>query len=92
MDCWLRLLSAAAEDDRDECIEWSLKLGYLTGQENEVRSFRFSPINEIDLDLDPAGNAQRTRKIDDSPRDSLQVWHASAFRVRATVKLVSHHG
>lgn len=36
MDNWLRLLKAAASEDRDACIEWSLKLGYLTGEENEV--------------------------------------------------------
>jgi len=36
MDKWLHLLQAAANDDRDACIEWSLKLGYLTGEENEV--------------------------------------------------------
>ena len=37
IDNWLRLLSAAVAEDRDACIEWSLKLGYLTGEENEVR-------------------------------------------------------
>ncbi|PCH42965.1 ABC1-domain-containing protein [Wolfiporia cocos MD-104 SS10] len=36
MDNWLHLLQAAASDDRDACIHWSLKLGYLTGEENEV--------------------------------------------------------
>jgi len=36
MDSWLRLLQAAASEDRDGCVEWSLKLGYLTGEENEV--------------------------------------------------------
>ncbi|KAF9257794.1 ABC1-domain-containing protein [Marasmius fiardii PR-910] len=38
MDRWLRLLQAAAEDpeDREACIEESLRLGYLTGQEDEV--------------------------------------------------------
>jgi predicted unusual protein kinase regulating ubiquinone biosynthesis (AarF/ABC1/UbiB family) len=36
MDRWLHLLSAAAADDRDACVEWSLKLGYLTGEENKV--------------------------------------------------------
>ncbi|KAI0668966.1 ABC1 family-domain-containing protein [Trametes maxima] len=36
IDDWLRLLSAAVADDRDACIEWSLKLGYLTGQENDI--------------------------------------------------------
>jgi aarF domain-containing kinase len=38
MDNWLRLLQAAASEDKHACIEWSLKLGYLTGEENEVRS------------------------------------------------------
>lgn len=33
----MHLLQAAAADDRDACIKWSLKLGYLTGAENEVR-------------------------------------------------------
>ncbi|KAG6844309.1 hypothetical protein H0H87_007879 [Tephrocybe sp. NHM501043] len=35
MDSWLRLLQAAASEDRDACVEWSLKLGYLTGKEND---------------------------------------------------------
>jgi aarF domain-containing kinase len=36
MDNWLRLLQAAASEDRIACAEWSQKLGYLTGEENEV--------------------------------------------------------
>ncbi|KAG6828186.1 hypothetical protein H0H92_008845 [Tricholoma furcatifolium] len=36
MDKWLHLLQAAAAEDRDACIEWSLKLGYLTGEENQI--------------------------------------------------------
>ncbi|KIK18606.1 hypothetical protein PISMIDRAFT_181727 [Pisolithus microcarpus 441] len=36
MDKWLRLLQAAAAEDRDACAHWSLELGYLTGQENET--------------------------------------------------------
>ncbi|KAF7975963.1 hypothetical protein HWV62_8096 [Athelia sp. TMB] len=36
IDNWLHLLQAGAAGDRDACIEWSLKLGYLTGEENEV--------------------------------------------------------
>ncbi|KAG6887225.1 hypothetical protein C0995_000302 [Termitomyces sp. Mi166 len=36
MDSWLRLLQAAVSKDRYSCIEWSLKLGYLTGKENQV--------------------------------------------------------
>lgn len=36
MDNWLHLLQAAASDDRQACIDWSLKVGYLTGEENEV--------------------------------------------------------
>ncbi|GLB44245.1 putative ABC1-domain-containing protein [Lyophyllum shimeji] len=36
MDSWLRLLQAAASEDRDACIQWSQKLGYLTGEENQI--------------------------------------------------------
>ncbi|KAI9453811.1 ABC1-domain-containing protein [Boletus coccyginus] len=36
MDDWLQLLQAAASEDRGACADWSLKLGYLTGEENEV--------------------------------------------------------
>jgi predicted unusual protein kinase regulating ubiquinone biosynthesis (AarF/ABC1/UbiB family) len=37
MDNWLRLLQAAASEDRTACTELSRSLGYLTGEENEVR-------------------------------------------------------
>jgi aarF domain-containing kinase len=36
IDNWLRLLLAAAQQDREGCLHWSLKLGYLTGEENDV--------------------------------------------------------
>jgi aarF domain-containing kinase len=36
MDDWLRLLQAAAEEDRDACVEMSRRVGYLTGEESEV--------------------------------------------------------
>jgi len=36
IDNWYGLLGAAVSGDRQACIDWSLKLGYLTGQENEV--------------------------------------------------------
>jgi aarF domain-containing kinase len=36
MDNWFNMLQAAASGDRTACIDWSLKLGYLTGEENEV--------------------------------------------------------
>lgn len=38
MDSWLRLLQAAASEDRTACSELSRSLGYLTGEENDVRS------------------------------------------------------
>ena len=43
IDSWLRLLQAAASDDRDACVEWSRKLGYLTGEENDVRLLSLPP-------------------------------------------------
>ncbi|PWY98904.1 ABC1-domain-containing protein [Testicularia cyperi] len=36
MDDWLRMLQAAVRGDHVECIEWSRKVGYLTGQESEA--------------------------------------------------------
>jgi aarF domain-containing kinase len=39
IDNWFGLLDAAVSGDRQACIDWSLKLGYLTGQENEVTSY-----------------------------------------------------
>jgi aarF domain-containing kinase len=36
IDNWLRLLLAAAQQDREGCLRWSLKLGYLTGEEDNV--------------------------------------------------------
>ena len=36
IDNWLHLLSAAVAEDSDACIHWSLQLGYLTGEENDV--------------------------------------------------------
>jgi hypothetical protein len=37
IDRWLRLLRAAAADDTEGAVRWSRELGYLTGEENEVR-------------------------------------------------------
>ena len=51
MDNWLHLLQAGAVGDRDACVEWSLKLGYLTGEENEVsmKSLSFPPIAHLQV-------------------------------------------
>jgi predicted unusual protein kinase regulating ubiquinone biosynthesis (AarF/ABC1/UbiB family) len=35
MDDWLSMLRAAISGDRKECIRWSEKVGYLTGEESE---------------------------------------------------------
>lgn len=36
MDDWYLLLSAAVRGDREACKKYSLKLGYLTGEESPV--------------------------------------------------------
>lgn len=41
IDNWLRLLLAAAQKDREDCLRWSLELGYLTGDENDVGLTKF---------------------------------------------------
>ena len=44
IDNWLRLLRAAAQQDREECLRWSLELGYLTGEEGDVSILSFCSI------------------------------------------------
>ena len=41
IDNWLRLLLAAAQQDQEECLRWSLELGYLTGEEGDVSILSF---------------------------------------------------
>lgn len=58
IDNWLHLLSAAVAEDRDACVEWSLKLGYLTGQENDVRTLTFPlPFARWDVQADEGAPA-----------------------------------
>ena len=42
MDNRLLLILAAMQQDRDKCLRWSLKLGYLTGEEDDVSLYLFS--------------------------------------------------
>jgi aarF domain-containing kinase len=46
IDNWLRLLLSATQQDRGGCLHWSLKLGYLTGEENDVGPFPSLPFCE----------------------------------------------
>lgn len=38
MDDWLRLLQAGVDGDKERCVRYSLRLGYLTGAESQVRA------------------------------------------------------
>lgn len=38
MDDWYMLLSAAVREDKEACVEYSRRLGYLTGEESQVRN------------------------------------------------------
>ena len=40
MDDWLRLIQAGVDIDRESCARYSLKLGYLTGEESKVRQLQ----------------------------------------------------
>lgn len=56
MDKWLRLLQAAACEDLDACARWSLELGYLTGNENEVCFWLFKGVVLMEsIEIDNAG-------------------------------------
>ena len=92
MDSWLHLLQAGADGNREACVEWSRKLGYLTGDENEVRrlayftgSIRLSAnyfLFFIFYFLFLLDDDKCPRNIDDPPGSSLQVIHAPAGRFR----------
>jgi aarF domain-containing kinase len=47
MDDWLRLLRAATSGDFEACRDASLKLGYLTGEENDVCKLSISQVKSI---------------------------------------------
>lgn len=62
MDNWLHLLQAAASGDRTACVDWSLKLRYITGEENEVRfHFLISTTSLILTSLGDLDHAERPR-------------------------------
>ena len=62
MDGWYRLLKAALEGDREIMRVQSEKLGYLTGQENEVG---LAGLNAADC----VGNAQCPPRLHGSRRE-----------------------
>ena len=90
MDNWLHLLQAAAADDREACIKWSLKVGYLTGQEDEVKVFRTHSPHLAHTSICPA-YARRTRAEHDSPRSAFQALDTSAVLIRTWLVLGRHH-
>jgi hypothetical protein len=77
IDKWFCLLEAAISGDRDACIEWSMKLGYLTGQETEVISF--PPASSITYAEHVVDHAGRPREIHDG------TWVAFQTRYLATL-------
>ena len=107
MDNWLRLLQAAAAEDREACIEWSLKLGYLTGEESQVRLFSFSsavclfslllppsyPIFHFHPPPAPAkkDNAKRTHILPNPPRNPLQPLNAPTLLIRSRQQVVGNY-
>jgi aarF domain-containing kinase len=43
IDKWYRLLKSVIDNDREAMREYSLKVGYLTGEENEVSCIVCTP-------------------------------------------------
>ena len=88
MDDWLRLLQAAASEDRDACVQYSLKLGYLTGEEKEVRSLSPSQDPRADVAED---YGRRSRQLDGSACCSFQSFYAPAVLFRARDSVGGYH-
>ena len=70
MDAWISLLRAAVAGDREACEAWSLAIGYLNGQESEVRR-----------DTHP-DHAQGARRLHGRPRRALPRERPAAVPVR----------
>lgn len=81
MDNWLRLLQSAANEDRDACIHWSLKLGYLIGKESEV-CVRLRPSACVRF-KQTIGHVGRTRQFNDPSSYTFQTHNPATFRVRS---------
>ena len=107
MDNWLHLLQAAAAEDREACIEWSLELGYLTGEESQVRLFLFllfvyslsSALLPFLPHLSPSpsslarkkDNAKRTHILPNPSRNALQRLNAPTLLIRSRQQVVGNH-
>jgi len=50
MDKWYRLLSSVIDGDRAAMQKYSLEVGYLTGEEHEVRTYPDCAEREISTD------------------------------------------
>lgn len=78
MDAWISLLRAAVAGDREACEAWSVAIGYLNGEEPEVRC---RPITDPD-------HAQGPRRLDGRARRAVPCVGAAAVPFREP----DHHG
>lgn len=92
MDNWLRLLQAAASEDRTACAEVSRNLGYLTGEENEVRlcPTRHRRPTHL-LTQQCTGHAQCSHRLDSASGDPFQTRDDSAFCIWTWNAMGRHH-
>jgi predicted unusual protein kinase regulating ubiquinone biosynthesis (AarF/ABC1/UbiB family) len=90
MDNWLRLLLAAAGQDREGCLRWSLELGYLTGEENDV-SLKSSPVTHLTRCVYVAYE-RCPRRVFATARDAVPQRHPSTIRVWSWLDVGWHHG
>ncbi|EKM52457.1 uncharacterized protein PHACADRAFT_149121 [Phanerochaete carnosa HHB-10118-sp] len=82
---WLRLLQAAASDDRQACIDRSLKVGYLTGEENEL--MLDAHVTSMSLLATPF-KAHTPQPFASGPRSS---WADITAQIRAQIPVMLQH-
>jgi predicted unusual protein kinase regulating ubiquinone biosynthesis (AarF/ABC1/UbiB family) len=91
MDDWYLLLRAATLNDASVCHEYSLKLGYLTGDENEASVASAFPgtcsvyLPSHSPPCPSSGNVECAYTQSHAPRTSLQSQHATTFFLRSLV-------
>lgn len=79
MDNWLHLLQAAVAEDRSACANWSLKLGYLTGEENEV-CLAFPSVTALtSVSCYATDHVKCSRRLHDSTCNTLQTIYTTTI-------------
>ncbi|KAF9028906.1 ABC1-domain-containing protein [Hymenopellis radicata] len=87
MDGWLNLLKAAASDNWQACVDWSLKVGYLTGMRTRLQLMLDAHVKSMTLLATPF-KATTTQPFSFGPRT---LWADITAEIRAQIPVMLQH-